>query len=281
MSKRFTDSDKWKNQWFRTLPPNYKLLWLYILDNCDHAGIWRVDFELAEFQISLPFNAAEALELFGDRIHVFKSGCKWLIFSYIEFQYNTRELKEGVSVQKSVIKLLEANDLLEIYTKYSARVTEHLPNTYTSVKDKDKDKDKDKEGDARGNQGASNTGTRFTPPTLDEVRTYATELGIPDEAEAFYDRNQTVGWKSGKNPMKDWKSALRTWKRNQEKWNPPIPTDPTLAEVKKHFADKGWGIEQAVTFSARYTSTGWVDGTGQKITNWRAKAAEWMIKQKS
>ena len=47
MAKRFTDTDKWKKGFIRNLPAKYKLLWLYILDDCNHAGVWETDFEVA------------------------------------------------------------------------------------------------------------------------------------------------------------------------------------------------------------------------------------------
>lgn len=52
---------------------------------------------------------------------------------------------------------------------------------------------------------------RFKPPTTEEVLEYAREKGYAVDADrfiAFYDSN---GWKVGKNPMKDWKAAVRTW----------------------------------------------------------------------
>ena len=38
MAKRFTDNEKWKNQFFKGLSTVNKLFFLYILDDCDHAG---------------------------------------------------------------------------------------------------------------------------------------------------------------------------------------------------------------------------------------------------
>jgi len=50
MSKRFTDSTKWASKpWFRKLSPNAKLLWLYICDTCDVAGVIDLDLEMASF----------------------------------------------------------------------------------------------------------------------------------------------------------------------------------------------------------------------------------------
>ena len=43
MKKRFTDTEKWNQPWFRQLAPAGKLLWVYLLDRCDPAGVWEKD----------------------------------------------------------------------------------------------------------------------------------------------------------------------------------------------------------------------------------------------
>ena len=58
---------------------------------------------------------------------------------------------------------------------------------------------------------------RFTPPSVDEVRAYCQERGNNVDAERFIDYYTSNGWKVGKNPMKDWKAAVRTWER--QGWN--------------------------------------------------------------
>lgn len=55
---------------------------------------------------------------------------------------------------------------------------------------------------------------RFTPPTLEEVTAYCKERGNGVDAQHFLDHYSANGWKVGKNPMKDWKAAVRTWERN-------------------------------------------------------------------
>ena len=55
---------------------------------------------------------------------------------------------------------------------------------------------------------------RFLPPTLEEVRAYCKERKNSVDAEHFIDYYTSNGWKVGKNTMKDWKAAVRTWERN-------------------------------------------------------------------
>ncbi len=43
MSKRFTETSKWDDPWFRELPGVQKLVFMYIIDRCDNAGFWEID----------------------------------------------------------------------------------------------------------------------------------------------------------------------------------------------------------------------------------------------
>jgi len=109
MAKRFTDTDKWKKPFIRGLEGAYKLLWLYILDDCDHAGIWPVDFEVAQIRTGQKFSEKKAIELFGDRIEIFADGSKWFLRDFIDFQYG--DLKETNRMHLSVIQILTKNNL--------------------------------------------------------------------------------------------------------------------------------------------------------------------------
>lgn len=56
----------------------------------------------------------------------------------------------------------------------------------------------------------------FVAPTLEEVEAYCTERGNNVDAQKFIDYYTSNGWKVGKNKMKDWKAAVRTWERNDK-----------------------------------------------------------------
>ena len=55
---------------------------------------------------------------------------------------------------------------------------------------------------------------RFTKPTLEDVQAYCQERNKGVDAQKWYDYYSANGWKVGKNPMKDWKAAVRTWERS-------------------------------------------------------------------
>jgi predicted phage replisome organizer len=54
----------------------------------------------------------------------------------------------------------------------------------------------------------------FSPPTLEEVKAYCSERKNNVDAQRFVDYYTSNGWLVGKNKMKDWRAAVRTWERN-------------------------------------------------------------------
>lgn len=86
MSKRLTDSNKWRNEWFRTLPLKAKLAWTYLCDECDFAGIWKADWGLASFQLDFKLTPDDLAEWFGNKVHFF-GGDNVLVVPFFEFQY--------------------------------------------------------------------------------------------------------------------------------------------------------------------------------------------------
>ena len=106
------------------------------------------------------------------------------------------------------------------------------------IKDKDKDKDKEKENDNENDMCVVRGGKpRFTPPTADEVRAYCDERHNAVDAERFVDFYSAKGWKIGKEPMKDWKAAVRTWERSStstatQAAQPKKSTNPFLDMLK-------------------------------------------------
>lgn len=56
-----------------------------------------------------------------------------------------------------------------------------------------------------------NSVVRFTPPTIEEVISYCQERRNNVDATRFINFYEMKGWMVGKNKMKDWKAAVRTW----------------------------------------------------------------------
>ena len=56
----------------------------------------------------------------------------------------------------------------------------------------------------------------FKKPTLDEVKNYCIERNNGIDYQKWFNYYTANGWKVGKNPMKDWKAAVRTWENNND-----------------------------------------------------------------
>lgn len=63
-------------------------------------------------------------------------------------------------------------------------------------------------------------GKNFVRPTLEEVRAYCSERNNGIDAESFINFYESKGWKVGKNSMKNWKAAIRTWENRDKQGKP-------------------------------------------------------------
>ena len=107
MASRLTDVNIWKNQrWFRKLDPNYKLVWHYLKDNCNHAGLWKIsvpdliedtgvndDFDFDDFikKCNTDFGAKNGAKIEKIRLLIIADDVLFLT-GFITFQYGKNGL---------------------------------------------------------------------------------------------------------------------------------------------------------------------------------------------
>ena len=202
MSKRFTDTNKWRKIWFRGLKPVEKCFWLYLCDNCDHAGIWEVDFELAQIFIGEPLDIPSIQLSFKKQYEELGGGKKWFLHDFVEFQYG--ELNEHNRDHASVISILKNEGAYK-----------GLIRSLEAHKDKDKDKDKDKEG-VWGNNEEVKKRSKVQKLTdeewLESLKSNPAYVGI-DVIELYH---KMLAWceVQGKKPTR---ARLLNWLNRQEK----------------------------------------------------------------
>lgn len=82
---------------------------------------------------------------------------------------------------------------------------------------------------------------RFVIPTPEEVQAYCDERKNGILGQQFCDFYSSKGWKIGKEPMKDWKAAVRTWEMRRKDQSPPITQpQPQISTPKRiRFDDDG------------------------------------------
>ena len=137
---------------------------------------------------------------------------------------------------------IQAEKLSNLTKDLTSTLTKNL--TFIRIR-VDKDKDIESKGGA-GGSGKSNVGNTpkgtsadkprkvaakraaFVAPSLQEVKNYISEKGYTVDAQRFIDFYEAKGWMIGKNKMKDWRAAVRTWMLR-----PDEPQKQTTYEMRK------------------------------------------------
>jgi len=75
----------------------------------------------------------------------------------------------------------------------------------------------------------STKSSRMVKPALDEIKQYCMDNHITLDCEKFWNYYESNGWKVGKNAMKNWKAAVRTWASQQ------VSTRLTATTAKEYY----------------------------------------------
>ena len=95
----------------------------------------------------------------------------------------------------------------------------------------------------------------FTQPSVGEVEDYCRERNNGINGQEFVDFYESKGWMIGKNKMKDWKAAVRTWERNRK--SSPV-VQKTDARDVHGYEQRDYSSEQSAAI-ARMMADGWGD----------------------
>lgn len=109
-----------------------------------------------------------------------------------------------ISDERKQKKLTQSRNLEEILEKSTPEIEIEL--------------EKDIEIEKEIHSSAKSTTTkrkRFEKPSISDIKQYCMERNNNVNAEHFFDYYESNGWKVGKNSMKDWKAAVRTWERSE------------------------------------------------------------------
>jgi len=131
MAKRLTDTEKWNDDWYISLSNDYRIIWQWLIDNCNHAGICKRSIRLVNLMCNTSIDEKTLVEMMEGRVIVVDNN--WFIPKFLKFQYTNLHSEKPVIV--SVVKELEKNNCIHL-------IPESFGNDYLIIKDKDKDKDK-------------------------------------------------------------------------------------------------------------------------------------------
>lgn len=197
--KRFTETTKWGDPWYRKLPPRLKSLWQYLTDSCDCAGVIEPDWQVISLQIGDNVSD-EDLKAFGDRIVELSSGKLWLT-KFMDFQYG--ELSTECRAHGPVFKAIQKHGLERVSNGYSMGIHTH----------KEKEKDKDKDKDTKEEECEEKPIPKARASSAKEVSDFCLTVGLTaNDGEWFFAGREGKGWKNKGDPIKDWKQTVRAWK---------------------------------------------------------------------
>lgn len=141
MGKRFTDTEKWKDEWYLSLDNDTRIVWQYILDNCTNAGRFKKNFKLLNFCCNVKHDEESFVKIFNGR--TIDCGSFYFIPKFLQYQY-----PKGLNSYKPAI--LSIKDEVFQYNLIGM-INERLGNDYLIIKETDTDKDigieKEKETD--------------------------------------------------------------------------------------------------------------------------------------
>jgi len=236
--RRFTETDKWRDPWFRQIPYGTKLAYTFIVDNCDRAGVWTPDFELANFMVGYKIDWDGVKKSLGDRLVILDNG-DWLIARFVAFQYGS--LTHACPPHRSIIQLIVQKHLRNGYPLEHACLKEGLRT------------DPDPEQEPEPLEEAAPAPTRAQPvkrtvpkkgrATKEEVMVFAEVAGIEkSDAEWFFEKCEGQGWCVQGRPIIDWKATFRGWRAG--KYLPSQKQKQKADEQQKRHSNSGSGANR-------------------------------------
>ena len=142
MAKRFIDTGIFDDEWFMEVGSDVKILWIYFITKCDHAGILKINKTLCQVQTGIK-DLDKIIKQLGNRI-VTVSDRIYFIPKFIEFQYPDFP-KSNVKQQASAIEILRKYNLIDnegfIKNEFNSYVSvkQELSNSYGNGNGNDND----------------------------------------------------------------------------------------------------------------------------------------------
>lgn len=125
----------------------------------------------------------------------------------IKHLISTKEITKQ-SYNKYTVFTVKNYDLYQSVPSKIPDSSQAIPKLFPTIEEK-------KEGNIKEDTNVSKK--KFVPPSVDEVRAYCAERNNGIDPQSFIDFYESKGWMVGKNHMRDWKAAVRTWERNRTK----------------------------------------------------------------
>lgn len=176
------------------IKPAHTALYFFCIEHCNRLG-WKDKFGLPTQM------AMEALGIKNWR--TYSSTFEDLVeFGFIEVKERSKNQWSATII--AIVKNTKAN------TKALSKATQkHSQKQSSSIAVIDKPINLEP-----NNLEQYSKSNRFITPTIEEIKNYCLERNNKVDADKFFDFYSSKGWMIGKNKMKDWRAAVRTWEKD-------------------------------------------------------------------
>ena len=224
--KRIVSTSFWSDSKVDTFSPEDKYFMLYLLTNphTTQLGIYEFSMKHAAFEMGYSVETVQALlSRFQDRYRIImycQDTGEIAIKNYLKHSI-VKGGKPVLDCLKKELRQVKSKDLVKFVfsanqNSENATVREFILYIREIYKYNLNDNDNDNERIV--DDSSKEKRKRFTPPTLEEVSAYCRELNSKIDPQQFVDYYTANGWVQGKGkPIKDWKAAVRTWNRRENK----------------------------------------------------------------
>lgn len=213
----------------------YGLFWAIIekLREC-HNYQHEADYNLLAYDLRTDAKIIKSiLEDYGLFEFTDINGQKFFYSERLSESMQTREeilAKRSEAGKKGRAKQLEQHAKTQEIADGGQTLGNYQANANDCPSNKRKEKErKENTSSLRSEESIGAKRTAFVPPSLQQVQAYISEKGYAIDAEHFIDFYTSKGWMVGKNKMKDWKAAVRTWSRKD--FNPQSHHDTNSANA--------------------------------------------------
>lgn len=189
----------WQDPFVLTLTPEEKYFYLYLMTNSktSQCGVYELPQQVMVFETGYNLETVEKLIK------------KFVEYGKVDYSKETREiyirnwLKYNSSKSPKVRQCINEEIKKIKCSLFKRKTIDSLSIDYGEEEEKEEEKEQKEEEKKK----------RFSPPTLQEVKDYCQERKNRVDPERFIDFYEAKGWMVGKNKMKDWKAAVRTWEK--------------------------------------------------------------------
>lgn len=201
MPRRFTVTEKWRDSWFRRLNPSAKLLFNYLCDNCDIAGFWEIDLDLASSETGI--RKQRIHNAFVDIKKAYRKEGRYIWIINFIFHQGNLPLNPEAPPHKGIIRLLR----------------QHNGDFGNLLKELDKSSEGLCNPISKGKGIGKGKGKYYT---LQQCLDIGIQAGVPEKrSKEFFNHYEAQGWVFGNGlPIVNLGAALAKWRNNQFKFNP-------------------------------------------------------------